>query len=270
VPNLTLEGENAVTMNSTLKDRSALVLGSTSGLGLAIAEGLAAEGARVAFTGRRGDSARRVAERYSGALGLELDLADARSVERGLELVTDTFGEVDILVLNSGGPPFGTATALTGSALETSLRTLVLVQIDIVARLLPAMRTRKWGRIVGVGSSGIEQPIPGLVHSNAARAALDGYLKTLSREIAADGITVNMVLPGRIDTDRVNQLDGVRAEASGADLASVRAQAEGAIPIGRYGTPEEFANVVVFLCGDKASYVTGTHIRVDGGLVSSY
>jgi 3-oxoacyl-[acyl-carrier protein] reductase len=257
-------------MDLMLTGRSALVLGSTSGLGLAIAEGLASEGARVAFTGRRGDTAREVAQRYPGSIGMELDLADNESVERALELVGNTFDSVDILVLNSGGPPAGSATELTASALEASLRTLVLVQIEIVSRLLPGMRARRWGRIVGIGSSGLEQPIPGLVQSNAARAALDGYLKTLSREVGTDGVTVNMVLPGRIDTDRVTQLDGIRARSTGTDAASVRAQAEQSIPVGRYGTPEEFASMAVFLCSDKASYVTGTHIRVDGGLVSSY
>src|ERR1700760_4959119 len=154
-----------------IKGRSALVLGSTSGLGLAVAAGLAAEGARTAF-----------------------------SVRRGLAAVIDAYGRVDILVLNSGGPPPGTAAELTAEQMETSLRTLLLAHIDLVSLVLPGMRERKWGRIVAIGSSGVQQPIAGLARSNAARAGLAGYLKTLAAEVASDRVTVNMVLPGRIGT----------------------------------------------------------------------
>jgi len=157
-----------------LKGRGALVLGATSGLGRAVAEGLAAEGARTAFTGRRGEVAREAASRYPGAIGLELDVADPESVRRGIAEVADKFGAIDILVLNSGGPPPGTAAELTPGEMETSLNTLLLAQIGLVSQVLPAMRRRKWGRIVSIGSSGVEAPIAGLARSNAARAALAG------------------------------------------------------------------------------------------------
>ena len=253
-----------------IKGRSALVLGSTSGLGLAVAEGLADEGVRTAFSGRRRELALRAAEGHDEALGLELDVADADSMRRGIAQVTDAFGPIDILVLNSGGPPPGTAADLSPDEMAASLATLLLAQIRAVSLVLPGMRQRKWGRIVAIGSSGIDQPIAGLARSNAARAGLAGYLKTLATEVAADGVTVNMVLPGRIATGRVAELDGARAAATGQDLATVRERAVRAIPAGRYGTPEEFASAVVFLCSGRASYITGTRLRVDGGMVTSH
>jgi 3-oxoacyl-[acyl-carrier protein] reductase len=253
-----------------IKGRSALVLGSTSGLGLAVAEGLAGEGARTAFTGRRGDAARKAAGNFPDAIGVELDIADPDSVRRGLAAVIDAHGPVDILVLNSGGPPPGTAADLTAGQMEASLRTLLLAHIDLVSLVLPGMRERKWGRIVAIGSSGIEQPIVGLARSNAARAGLAGYLKTLAAEVAGDRVTVNMVLPGRIDTGRLAEIDNNRARATGQDVEAVRAESISTIPAGRYGTPKEFASAAVFLCSDQASYITGSHVRVDGGMIAGH
>jgi 3-oxoacyl-[acyl-carrier protein] reductase len=253
-----------------LKGRGALVLGATSGLGRAVAEGLAAEGARTAFTGRRGDVARDAASRFPGSLGLSLDVSDPESVRRGAAEVTAELGAIDILVLNSGGPPPGTASKLAPDAMAASLQTLLLSQIELVSLVLPSMRERGWGRIVSIGSSGVEAPIPGLVRSNAGRAALAGYLKTLAGEVAADGVTVNMVLPGRISTARIAEIDNAAAARTGKDVAAVEAEAMSAIPAGRYGTPEEFANAVVFLCGAGASYITGLRLRVDGGLITAH
>jgi 3-oxoacyl-[acyl-carrier protein] reductase len=253
-----------------LKGRGALVLGSTSGLGRAVAEGLAAEGARTAFTGRRGELARQAAAGYPGSIGLELDVADPESVRRGVSAATAELGAIDVLVLNSGGPPPGNAVSLTPGEMDGSLQTLLLAQISIVSMVLPSMRERGWGRIVSIGSSGVEQPIPGLVRSNAARAALSGYLKTLAGEVAAEGVTVNMVLPGRISTSRITEIDEARAAASGRDVATIEAETISAIPAGRYGTPEEFACAAVFLCGVGASYITGSRMRVDGGATGSH
>jgi 3-oxoacyl-[acyl-carrier protein] reductase len=132
------------------------------------------------------------------------------------------------------------------------------------------MRERRFGRIVAVGSSGVQQPIEGLVASNAARAALAGYLKTLATEVAADGVTVNMVLPGRIDTERVGVLDRANAERSGISVEEARSRSEASIPAGRYGTPEEFAAVVTFLASAAAAYVTGEQVRCDGGMVRAH
>lgn len=256
-------------MDLGLSTRTALVMGSTSGLGRAIADGLAAEGATVAFSGRRAELAKDAAAAYPTAIGVELDLTDPASVAAALDTVRERLGPLDILVLNSGGPPPGTATDLTPENLAESLQTLVLAQVNLVATFLPEMRARGWGRIVAVGSSGIQQPIPGLVRSNAGRAALAGYLKTLSAEVAKDGVTVNMVLPGRIVTDRLTRLDAARAETAGIDVDEVRTRTFAEIPAGRYGTPDEFAAAAIFLCGAQASYITGTQVRVDGGMVVS-
>jgi 3-oxoacyl-[acyl-carrier protein] reductase len=143
---------------------------------------------------------------------------------------------------------------------------LVAPHVALVRRVLPGMRERGFGRIVAIGSSGVVEPIPHLVASNTGRAALAGYLKTLAREVAAEGVTVNMALPGRIATDRVASLDRQAAERTGRSLAEVRAAGEAALPAGRYGTPEEFGTLVAFLSSTRASYITGTAVRCDGGL----
>jgi 3-oxoacyl-[acyl-carrier protein] reductase len=252
-----------------LTTRKALVLGSTSGLGRAIADGLAAEGAAVAFTGRRSELAKEAAAAHESAIGVRLDLADPGSVAAAIDTVREQLGPIDILVLNSGGPPPSTASDMTPEGLAESLQTLVLAQVKLVTTFLPGMRERGWGRIVAIGSSGVQQPIPGLARSNTGRAALAGYLKTLSNEVAADGVTVNIVLPGRIVTDRLTGLDAARAEREGVDVEEVRRLSQAEIPIGRYGTPAEFAAAAIFLCSEQAAYITGSQVRVDGGLVAS-
>jgi 3-oxoacyl-[acyl-carrier protein] reductase len=183
---------------------------------------------------------------------------------------TQAFGPVDVLVLNGGGPPAGTAVDATPEAVDTALLTLLRQQLRLVRLVLPGMRERGWGRIVAIGSSGVQQPIEGLALSNTGRAALAGYLKSLAAEVAGSGVTVNMVLPGRIDTDRVTALDTGRAEKSGSSVDEVRRATEASIPAGRYGTPDEFAAAVVFLASGAASYITGEQLRVDGGMVRSY
>jgi 3-oxoacyl-[acyl-carrier protein] reductase len=257
-------------MDTGIDKRIALVAGSTSGLGLAVARALAAEGANVVLSGRRGDVARAEAARLSNAVGVEADLTRADAAASLVTAARDAFGEVDILVLNAGGPPPGPAATLTPDAARAAFETLLVRQMELVAEVLPGMRQRGWGRIVAIGSSGVQQPLANLALSNLGRASLAAYLKTLSREVAADGVTVNMVLPGRIDTDRVGALDRAQAQRENADVDDVRARSQAAIPVGRYGRPEEFASVVTFLCGAPAGYVTGEQIRCDGGLVGSY
>jgi 3-oxoacyl-[acyl-carrier protein] reductase len=257
-------------MDLGLQGRTALVAGSTSGLGLAVARALAGEGARVAVTGRRGEVARKEAAALPGAVGLEVDLSAAGSVEPLVSDVVGLLGPVDVLVLNSGGPPPGTAEGVSADQVRGALETLLLRQVELVSAVLPGMRQRGWGRIVGLGSSGVQQPLPRLALSNIARAGLAGYLKTLATEVACDGVTVNMVLPGRIATDRVAALDRSAAEREGMAVADVEARSRASIPAGRYGRPEEFAAVVAFMCSDRASYVTGEQLRCDGGLVAGY
>lgn len=257
-------------MRLGLDGRAALVCASTSGLGLAVARELAAEGARVQVSGRRAELAEQLASELPGASAVGVDLLDPEAPQRLFEAAEAAFGAVDILVLNSGGPPPGNAGELDRESLLGAMLRLLLPQVELVRLCLPAMVRRGWGRIVAVGSSGVVEPIPGLAQSNVGRGALAGYLKTLAAEVAADGVTVNMVLPGRIATERVAQLDSARAARSGRTVAEERAAAESAIPAGRYGEPAEFAAMVAFLASDRASYVTGCQIRVDGGQARSY
>ena len=236
-----------------------------------MARSLAAEGARVVLAGRRGELARELAGELPAAVGVEADLTDPAGVTPVIEAANGLGdGAVDVLVLNGGGPAPGTAADLDADGVDQAVARLLRPHVQLVSAFLPGMRERGWGRIVAIGSSGVQQPIPRLAASNVGRAALAGYLKTLAAEVAADGVTVNMVLPGRIDTDRVAQLDAAAAERTGASADEVRAQLEAAIPVGRYGRPEEFAAAVTFLASAPAAYVTGEQLRCDGGMVGAY
>lgn len=258
-------------MDLGLNGRSALVLGATGGLGWGSAQALAAEGVSVTIVGR--DPAKvenRVAELpevEGGHHGLVVDLTEPEAAERIVAGVQGNGTEVDILVLNSGGPPPGGPSALTGEGAQQAIDLLVKPHVALVHSLLPGMVQRGWGRILAIGSTGIHQPILMLAASNLGRSALAGYLKTLAGEVAASGVTVNMVLPGRIDTDRVASLDAAAAERTGSEVAQVRADSEASIPLGRYGTIEEFGATVAFLAGEPAGYITGIEVRVDGGIV---
>jgi 3-oxoacyl-[acyl-carrier protein] reductase len=257
-------------MDTGLKGRTAVVPGASSGLGLAVARSLAAEGANVVLGGRRGELVREEASKLPSAVGVEVDLTDPGATDALVGAAHDHYGPVDVLVLNGGGPPPGVAVDFTPEQLADAVALLVQPHQRLVRAVLPGMRERGFGRIVAIGSSGVQAPLERLVASNAARAALAGYLKTLAGEVAADGVTVNMVLPGRIATDRTTSIDKAAAERTGTTPAEARAQSEAGIPVGRYGTPEEFAAVVTFLASAAASYVTGEQIRCDGGLVRAH
>lgn len=248
---------------------TALVLGGSSGLGRASAAAIAAAGSHVIITSRDADRASAVAsELGSNVSGIALDLAAPDAVDAALSSLSAR--GVDQLVLNSGGPAPATASQITPDALRVALDQLLFAHVSVVRALLPGMLDAGWGRIVAIGSSGVQSPIPTLAASNIGRAALAAYLKSLAGDVAANGVTVNMVLPGRIATDRVASLDAAAADRSGSSAAEVAAASAARIPAGRYGEPSEFGAAVAFLASDAASYVTGEQLRVDGGMVSSY
>jgi len=260
-------------MDLGIAGRRALVVGASRGLGQAIARALAAEGATVFAAARKSEAIAAWAAGLPPALGerivaTRLDLADLASVD-GLAdgLLAD--GGVDILVNNSGGPPPSEARETPRAAWLQNFEAMAANVMHLTQRLLPPMAERRWGRVVTIASSGVEQPIPRLALSNGIRAALVGWSKTLAGEVAGDGITVNMVLPGRIQTERVDELDRAAAARQGASIDDVARAARTTIPAGRYGRPEEFADVVAFLASERAAYVTGTKVRVDGGATRS-
>ena len=254
-------------MDLGIAGRTALVLGATSGLGRATSEALAAEGAQVVVVGRRRELVEELAGSLPSAAGVVADLTEPGAPARIVAEAEAAFGPVDVLVLNGGGPRPGSAADLGEADVDAAVSLLVRPHVALVNGVLPGMLERGWGRVVAIGSSGVQQPLPNLTSSNLGRAALAGYLKTLAAEVAGRGVTVNMVLPGRIDTDRVGQLDRAAAERSGTTADEARAKSEATIPVGRYGRPDEFAAVVAFLAGEPAGYVTGEQVRVDGGLV---
>lgn len=254
-------------MDLGLKGKRALVLGASRGLGAAIAQTLAAEGASVIAAARSADTIRDWADKTDGEVeAMALDLSDAGAIDTALDKVLAD-GPVDILVNNTGGPPPGGAADAERSAWTSHFETMAANIFHITGRLLPGMRERGWGRVVTLTSSGVEQPIPNLALSNGIRSALVGWSKTLSNEVAGDGVTVNVVMPGRIHTDRVDQLDAAAAKRTGKDVEDVAAASAAAIPTKRYGKPQEFADMVTFLASERASYVTGSKIRVDGGSI---
>jgi 3-oxoacyl-[acyl-carrier protein] reductase len=257
-------------MDTGLAGRTAFICGATSGLGLAIARALTAEGARVAIVGRRVELAETLAEELPGAVAIGADLTDPTQRARAVDEAVAALGAIDVLVLNGGGPAPSAAAALSADDAARASQLLVEPNVDLVHSLLPAMLRSGWGRIVAIGSTGIPQPIDNLSASNLGRSALAGYLKTLAAEVARDGVTVNMVLPGRIATPRTDALDAAAAERTGRTVEEIGSESVSRIPLGRYGRPEEFAAVVTFLASTAASYVTGEQIRCDGGLVRAH
>jgi 3-oxoacyl-[acyl-carrier protein] reductase len=254
-------------MDLGLRDRTALVLASTGGLGAAVARALGEEGANVVVTGRNAEVAEKAAAGLPSAVALPIDLTEPGAPDRLLDGTREAFGDPDIVVLNGPGPKPGTAADLDAAGASAATALLLENHVALVHRALGPMRRRGWGRVLAVGSSGVEAPLPMLAASNVGRAALAAYLKTLAAEVAVDGITVNMLLPGRIATDRVAALDAAAAQRQGVDVDEVRTASQNRIPAGRYGDPDEFGAVAAFLCSVRASYVTGSLVRCDGGML---
>jgi 3-oxoacyl-[acyl-carrier protein] reductase len=249
-------------MDLGLDGRVALVMGASQGIGEAIAVALAREGAKVAIASRSRERIEAAAAAIGG--GAAPFVADATDLDRIAALPAEVeaeLGPIEILVANTGGPPFGGALDHEPDEWERAYRSLVLAPRVLVGAIVPGMRERGWGRIVNVGSSSTREPIPGLNLSNSHRMAAVGFLKTLSREVAADGITVNTIATGRFATERL-------ADASGS-LEPAEAAARDQVPAGRLGLPGEYGDLVAFLCSERAAYITGTVIPIDGGVLHS-
>jgi len=250
-------------MDLGIAGRTALVTGGSSGIGAAIALGLAREGVRLALASRDADRLEAVAAqaRAAGARearGFTLDLSDPESIGSALEAIREAYGSVDIAVLNGGGPKPGRFSTVGIDDWDGAYRLLLRSMLCLLDEVVPPMRAARWGRIVALTSTSVKQPIDTLVLSNAFRTALVSALRTLASEVASEGVTVNSIATGRVDTPRLRSLyddDETKMRAAGAE-----------VPIGRVASPQEFAPMAVFLCGEPAGYVTGQTISVDGGL----
>ncbi|MEO5760041.1 MAG: SDR family oxidoreductase [Mesorhizobium sp.] len=257
-------------MSANLKGRKALVLGGGKGLGLGVAQALSAKGADIILVGRTADTLDKACGAIRSAGGVctacSADLSDTDSVSRLLRTVEQEHGRIDIILLNGGGPPPFAASVFDAEIWARQFTSMMLSQIRIATCFLPGMRARRWGRIIGVSSTSVREPIPGLTASNALRAALAGWAKTLAAEVAVDGVTVNLLLPGRFATDRTKEFDAMDAAERGVAPSLIAAESQAEIPAKRYGTSAEFGAVAAFLASDDAAYVTGVALPVDGGL----
>lgn len=261
-------------MDLGLIGKRALVLAGGGGLGSAIAEQLALEGANVIVADVDESSVARCRQRIVDAggksIGITWNIGDIGVHKTRLaECVKAAGGPIDILINNTGGPPPGKATGNDPDVWRKQFEGMVLSVIVITDAVVSGMRERKWGRIITSASSGVITPIANLALSNSLRSTLIGWSKTLANEVGRDGVTANVIIPGRIATNRISELDEKRAEREGKSVQVVQAESTATIPLGRYGRPDEYARVVTFLASEAASYMNGSVIRVDGGLVPS-
>jgi len=261
-------------MDLGLKGKVALVAAASQGLGRAVAAELAAEGASVVMCSRGADRLEAACvsisnETNADVIGIAGDLSVAADIERIVDEAVKRFGRIDILVTNTGGPPAATFENISRQAWDEAARGLLTSVLDLTRLVLPGMKQRGWGRILNVTSIAAKQPVANLILSNSLRAAVTGFAKTLADEVAADGITVNNILPGYTATERVVGLADTIARNEGIDPAIVRSRWEEQIPMKRLGTPAEFAALAAFLVSERASYITGTSVAVDGGWMRS-
>ena len=261
-------------MDLGLKGKVALIAGASTGLGYAVAKALAADGASVSISSSNPESieaAGRRIEADTGArvLAMAVDVRDKAAIERWIAHVAETLGGIDALMTNSGGPPAGDAVSFDDAAWQGAAELLLFSTIRMVRAAVPHMERRGGGAILVSTSSSVKEPVPNLGLSTVLRASVSALSKTLALELAAKKIRVNQIIPGRIDTDRVRHLDEVNARKAGITVDQAKAKAVAAIPMGRYGVPDEYGRVGAFLLSDAAAYMTGATVQVDGGLIRS-
>jgi 3-oxoacyl-[acyl-carrier protein] reductase len=257
-----------------LKGKVALVAAASRGLGRAVAEELAVEGASLILCSRRAELIDKTANEITHATGADIlalpcDVSQAEDVSRLVQSGTRRFGRIDILVTNAGGPPAGKFESLNHDQWEAAVRLTLFSAIELARHVLPGMKERRWGRILNITSIAVKQPVDNLMLSNSLRAAVTGFARTLANEVAADGVTVNNIMPGYTRTERVKELAGMMAEKEGITPAEFIARWEKEIPMRRLGETREFAALAAFLVSERASYITGTSIPVDGGWIRS-
>ena len=247
-----------------------MVAGASRGLGYAVAQALAREGARVSIASRDPQAIKDAAERIGGeVLAVPVDVRSAADIIRWTDETTNRFGGVDLLFTNSGGPPAGGAISFDDEAWQDAADLLLFSTLRMVRAAVPLMRARGGGAILMSTSASVKEPIPNLGLSTVLRASVSALAKTLALELAPSGIRVNQIIPGRIDTDRVRHLDRITADKQGIAVEEAKVRAMAAIPMGRYGEPEEYGRVGAFLLSDAARYMTGATVQVDGGLIKS-
>ncbi|HJX92497.1 MAG TPA: SDR family oxidoreductase [Pyrinomonadaceae bacterium] len=261
-------------MDLGLHNKIALVAAASSGLGRAVAEELATEGASLVICGRGTKAITETAAALTDKTGAHVlavagDVSVPNDVQRLVESGITRFGRIDILVTNAGGPPAGTFANITQEEWEAATRLTLYSVINLARQVLPGMKERRWGRILNITSIAVKQPVEGLLLSNSLRAAVTGFARTLANEVASDGITVNNILPGYTRTDRVEELARMMAEKQGITAKEFKAKWESEIPMKRLGEPHEFAALAAFLVSERASYITGTSMQVDGGWIRS-
>jgi len=261
-------------MDLGIKDKVALVAAGSTGLGRAVAEELASEGASLVICARNEERLRATAEEIqqnTGAqvLPLRADVTNPNDINKLVDAGIDRFGRIDILVTNAGGPPAGRFDQLSAEQWEQAARLTLFSAIELARAVLPGMKTRRWGRILNITSIAVKQPVDNLILSNSLRAAVTGFARTLANEVATEGITVNNILPGYTRTERVEELAQQMAQKLGIKPAEFKNKWEQEIPMRRLGEPREFAALAAFLVSERAAYITGTSIQVDGGWIRS-
>jgi 3-oxoacyl-[acyl-carrier protein] reductase len=260
-------------MDLGLKGKVAMVAGASRGLGFAVAEALALEGAHVSIASSNESSISQAGSRLAsyggGVLATAVDVRDARHIASWLDRTAEKFGGVDLLLTNSGGPPAGAALSFDDSAWQNTIDLLFFSALRMIRGAVPLMQKRGGGAILVSTSSSVKEPIANLGLSTVVRASVSALAKTLAIELAPDRIRVNQIIPGRVETDRIRQLDDITATKQGITAEQAKAKSIAAIPLGRYGEPTEFARAAAFLLSNAAAYITGATLQVDGGLIKA-